>query len=371
MKKLTKSQIQQDIVDNLPVPCHGLLNLAPRVGKTKITIDIIKKEKPKSILWVTPNTKLRDIDIPAEFKLWKALTYFKKTDIICYASLASHVGKYDLIILDEYQDLTEGNAEPILKGKITYKNIIGLSGTHPEHREKLDLYEKLKLKILINMSVDEAVEQNLIAPYQIKVIRCELDFREKYIKGGSKDKPFFQTELSRYNYLTKTISTKISQGSIVPQMLYLNRMRFIYTLKSKNEFAKKLISKLPGRTLVFTGGIPQAESLSSHTYHSKKKDTKDLEDFLSGKINLLVCVNAGGVGFTYKDVDNFVIVQVNSDKKGDTTQKITRSLVLQKDYEAKIYIICVANTVDEDWVEKVLENFNGEKIQHISYKDYE
>lgn len=367
---MSKAILQQEIVDSLPVPCHGLLNLAPRVGKTKITIDILKKEKPKKVLWVTPNTKLRDVDIPAEFIKWKALTYFKRTDIICYASLASHVGKYDIIILDEYQDLTENNASPILKGKIQYKTIIGLSGTHPKHKEKLDLYTKLKLKILTSMTIDEAVENNLIAPYNIEVIECRLDSKDKYIVGGTKAKPFMQTEESRYSYLTRMINAKLYSGQSVPQFMNLNRMRFIYKLKSKNDFAKKFVSKLKGRTLVFTGGIEQAEAITKYTYHSKRDD-EDLKKFLVGEINILACVNAGGVGFTYENVDNFVIVQVNSDKKGDATQKITRSLVLQEGYVANIYIICVANTVDEDWVKRVLNNFNREKVKHVSYKNYE
>jgi superfamily II DNA or RNA helicase len=371
MEIKTKDEIQQEIVESLTLPCHGLLNLAPRVGKTKITLDIIKKTKPKSILWVTPNTKLRDIDIPAEFKKWKMLTFFRKTDIICYASLANHKGKYDLIILDEYQDLTDNNAEPLFNKSITFKSIIGLSGTHPKHKEKLDLYNKLKLPILTSMSIDEAVGKGLIAPYTIKVIEWKLDNSNKYLEGGSKLKPFMQTEESRYAYFTKLINAKFFSGQSVPVFMYLNRMRFIYTLKSKNDFAKKFVKKLKGRTLVFTGGIVQAEHICKHTYHSKKKDTKDLDDFMSGKIDSLACVNAGGVGFTYKNVDNFVIVQVNSDQKGDATQKITRSLVLQEGYVANIYILSVAGTVDENWVNKVLENFDKEKVEHVSYKNYE
>ena len=97
----SRNEIQQEIIDSLSIPSHGLLQLSPRIGKTKIGIELIKREKPKRVLWVTPNTKLRDIDIPAEFKTWKALTYLKKTDIICYASLASHKGEYDKIILDD------------------------------------------------------------------------------------------------------------------------------------------------------------------------------------------------------------------------------------------------------------------------------
>lgn len=365
-----KMLVQKELLETLPSPCHGLLNIAPRVGKTKLTLDIIKRDKPKRILWITPNTKLRDKDIPAEFKLWKMLGYLKKTKLLCYSSLADHVGNYDLIVLDEYQYITDNNVSPILNGKITYKNIIGLSGTHPKHKEKLDIYTKLGLKIITSMSIDEAVEKKLIAPYNITVIECRLNNTEKYILAGSKDKPFMQTEEAKYSYLTRLINAKMYSGAVVPKFYFLNRMRFLYGLKSKNEFAKKLVSKLPGRTLVFTGGIPQAELISEYVYHSKTDDIS-LNKFLEEKIDILALVNSGGIGSTYRNVDNFVIVQVNSDQKGDATQKITRSLVLQEGYIANIYILVVIDTVDEGWKNKVLEGFNPDKIKHVSYKNYE
>lgn len=324
-----RSRIQKEIVDKLNNPVHGLLLLSPRIGKTKISIDIIKKEKSKKILWVTPNTKLRDEDIPTEFKKWKAINCLKKTDIICYASLADHKGKYDKVILDEYQDITPANAEPLFNGNIKYKSIVGLSGTHPKHKEKQELYDRLDLKILTDMSIDEAVENGLIAPYKIKVIECRLNSRDRNIQAGNVKKQFMQTEEARYGYLTRLINTKLFSGQSVPKFFFLNRMRFIYKLKSKNDFAKSFVSKLKGRTLVFTGGIEQAENICKNTYHSKRDD-KDLQAFLEGKIDKLACVNAGGVGFTYRDVDNFVIVQVNSDSKGDATQKIAKWIWLNQ-----------------------------------------
>ena len=366
---MSRDLIQNKILDNLLYPTHGLLKLAPRVGKTKLGIEILKKEKPKKVLWVTPNTKLRDEDIPREFKEWKALSYLKKTDIICYASLSSHTGNYDKIILDEYQGLSPNNCTPLLNGKIKYKTILGLSGTHPKHKEKQDLYDELKLETLSEMSIDEAVENNLIAPYKIKIIELELDNKDKYITGGSKDKPFMQTERSRYDYYTRLINMKLFSGQPVPKFFYLNRMRFLYNLKSKQDFAKKLIPKLEGRTLIFTGSIAQAEDLCKYTYHSKTDDTH-LQKFMKGKINTLACVNAGGVGYTYRDVDNFLITQVNSNGKGDSTQKIARSLVLQEGYEANIYILVVKNTVDEDWLKKVLNDFDKDKVEYINSKNY-
>lgn len=361
-----RDKVQYDILQSLPSPCHGLLKLAPRVGKSKIAISIIKRDKPKNILWVTPNTKLRDVDIPGEFITWKAKTYLEKTTIICYASLAEHKGDYDMVILDEYQDITIANVQPLFNGLIKYKNIIGLSGTHPSHKEKADIYRALKLKTLVEMSIDEAVDLKLIAPYQITTVEVKLEDINKTVKAGSKDKPFLTTEKAQYKYLTKLINDKIELQEVVPKFYYLNRMRFIYNLKSKNEFAKKFVSELPGRTLVFTGGIDKAQMICKHTYHSKTTD-KDFLLFQEGKINILACVNQGGVGNTYINVDNFVIVQINSNQKGDATQKIARSLVLQHNYKANIYIFYVKDTVDELWKDKVLAGFKVENIKHIKH----
>ena len=48
-----------------------------------------------------------------------------------------------------------------------------------------------------------------------------------------------------------------------------------------------------------------------------------------------------------------------------------RSLVLQDDYIACIYILVVRNTVDEDWLKKVLDDFNTSNVEYINSKNYE
>ena len=93
--------------------------------------------------------------------------------------------------------------------------------------------------------------------------------------------------------------------------------------------------------------------------------------FLDGKINKLACVNSGGIGSTYRGVNNFVIVQINSNGKGDSTQKIARSLVLQEGYVANIYILVAKGTSDEVWKNKVLEDFDTSNVEHLNSKDYE
>lgn len=347
----------------------GIYHVAPRFGKTKLAIDIIKKIKPKSILWVTPSVKLRDVDIPAEFVKWRGKAYLPKTTIITYHSLHTIVGKYDLVILDEIQDLTENNSENLVKGKLKADSILGLTGTMPKHQEKLDIFKKLQLDIIADISIDEAVANDYISDYTINVVECNLDYSKKNIEAGNKKKRFKTTEGAQYDYLTKAVARALyTTNEKLKQFAILNRMRAVYNSPTKQEVATKLIKELDGRKLIFAGSIKQAESLCKNRYHSKTDD-KHLQKFLKHQIDQLACVNAGGTGFTYTNVDHFIIVQANSNKKGEVTQKISRALLKQKDYHGTIWIICLLNTKDEDWVKKALENFADHKVNYINVKN--
>ena len=81
MKNSEKTKIQKEIVDLLDPKPHGRLLLAPRLGKTKLVIDIIKKNKPELILWVTPMPHLAEVEIPEEFETWKAKKFLPKLKI--------------------------------------------------------------------------------------------------------------------------------------------------------------------------------------------------------------------------------------------------------------------------------------------------
>lgn len=365
---MEKEKIQKLVLNNTPLNPHGFLNLAPRSGKTKIAIDIIKRDKPKKILWVTPSSKLRDEDIPLEFKKWKALTYLKKTMIVTYSYLSKVKGDFDFVILDEYQDITENNSKGFFNGDISYNNILGLTGTPPKHEEKIDIFRNLNLKPIYNISIDEAVQKKIVSDYSINVVECLLDSKNKNIKVETKKTKFYTTEHAKYDYCSKVIRKVMFSGKPIPKFLYLNRMRAIHNSPTKLNVAEDLIKTLKGRKLIFGANIDQIEKLCKHTYHSKTDDS-NLNKFLKEKIDVLGCVNSGGVGFTFKNVDHFIIIQANSNKKGDITQKIARSLLEQENYKASIYILSLVNTQDEKWVAKTLESFDENKIKYINYKN--
>jgi superfamily II DNA or RNA helicase len=367
MTKAEKSRIQKEIVDSLEDKPHGRLILAPRVGKTKVAIDIIKKSKPTSILWVTPSSKLADEDIPAEFDLWGAKKYKAKLTTVTWMSLAKSIGYFDIIILDEEQFATENNMQNLLNGMLKSEHIISMTGTASKHDHKKDIYKRLNLEVLVDLSINQAVDMKLLANYKIKVVEVDMSTK-KVLEAGNKDKRFMTSEFANYSYLHNMAQQSIFQGRSDRTFRILSRMRAIKNSNSKTEAAKWLINHLEGKKLIFSATIAQAEELCEHRYHSKT-DNIDLQKFLQGEIEEIAMVNAGGTGFTYKELDHLILTQTDSDKNGLTSQKISRTLLDQKDYEATIWILSLIGTQDEKWVESVLANFDKTKIEYLRFKN--
>lgn len=371
MTNKEKSQLQKEIVDSLDSNPHGRLLLAPRVGKTKIGIDIIKRDKPNSILWVTPSAELADVDIPQEFETWKAKKYIKKLTTVTWMSLNKISGHFDLIILDEEQFATENNLEGLLMksiaGGISYGNIITMTGTPTRHQEKIDLYKRLDLKPLYTISINTAVDIGLLSNYTMKIVEVDMG-DEKNIEAGSKENKFMTSEKLNYDYLHKIAQQAIYNKRPDVGFRIMNRMRAIKNSPSKLEAAKYLIDNNEGRKLIFAGTIAQSEELSANLYNSKTDNTV-LKKFQAGELDELAMVNSGGTGFTYREIDHLFLVQADSDKNGLTSQKLARTLLQQPNYHATIWIFVLIGTQDEKWVESTLQNFDKSKIEYIRFKN--
>lgn len=372
MKK-SRTDIQDEVILGLPIPAHGILEISMRVGKGRITIEQIKRENCKSILWVTPSTTLRDKDIPEEFIKWGADNYLERTTVICYSSLAKHKGNYDKIILDECHALTEANVEPLFNGSITYNSILGLTGTMPKIPEKLELFGLLKLKVLKEISIEDAVDLDLVSDFKITMLETTLNATDKYIKGGTKAKPFMTTERATYSYLDKQCRYAFATRNDVLSKIFISkRMHFVYNLPSKIEATKKLLKsfKKGERTIIFAGSIGSSKLIHANTFNSKT-DNANIEAFKAGDINTLVLVKSGGTGHTFKNVHNIIITQVDSNKSGLVSQKFGRGLLKNDDGSiVNIYIIYCKDTVDEKWALRAIEDRDNDKIDFYKFKEY-
>lgn len=359
-----KSELQKEVVDSIKPGESGRLLLAPRAGKTKLGIDIIRRDKPKNVLWVTPSAKLAKEDIPSEFEKWgKGVKTNLKT--VTWRSLHKMTGNYDLIILDEEQYITPNNSRNFFKGVLSGR-IITMTGTPTTDFTKLNLIRRLNLKVLHEISINEAVDIGLLSNYEIKVIGIDLS-ELKDIKRGRKNK-FFVSEKENYHYLDNAAEEAIKKGDRSTSFKIRARTNAIKNSNTKNRVARYLLYALKGRKIIFTPSIKMAEQLCEHTYHSKT-DEEDYEKFAKGEINQIAMVNAGGVGHTYKGVDHLILMQATRDTNGDTSQKLARTLLAQKDYKACIWMICLKGTRDYNWIKSTLERFDEDKVEFIEFKD--
>lgn len=378
----------------------GCIYIATGVGKSKIAINAIANlddsyQTPDKCLIVVPTEKLRDENWMEEFIKWDMLTHWEHTvQRCCYASLNKYKNEhFDLVILDEGHNITENNSEFFRNN--TVHGCILLTATKPRDPIKLQILKDLKLNPVYELSLDESVKLGLVSPYDITIVTMQLDTRDKYIPAGSKAKPFMNTEKGQYGYLSKRLSAMPNQKG------FINRMRFIYNLKSKTQAAKWLLENaIPKdlKTLIFSGSKNQADSLCEHRFYSKPSPPKKLDEnkrytplqlvkyekamkeyreslpefqgdkffnkFKDGSINRLSCVNALNEGHNIAMMDIAFIVQLDSNQQ-NFIQRIGRTLRFRAGHRGKIIILCCEDTVDKDWVAKATVSLSTANITTV------
>lgn len=369
MTKKEREDLLKEIVDYTPLNPRGRFLLSPRFGKSRLAIELIKVNKPKSILWVTPLAHLAEVEIPEEFMTWKAKRFIPKLTTVTWTSLHKIRGHYDMIILDEEQFATENNLSSLLGKGLTCASLISMTGTASRDFDRQNLYRKLDLQIYYRMSIDEAADLGIISDYKIKVLKIPLG-KEKNIQAGNPKNPFMTTEKSQYAYLHRACEQSLEDRDSSMMFKILNRMRAVYNSPSKLTAAEFLKDNIPGRKLFFCATKNQAKAISDNHYFTGTTN-KHLLGFLDGSIDDLAMVNKGGVGVTYKNVDNVFLVQVDKDDNGKTSQKICRALLAQKNFSPIIWLLCLEGTQDEVWIESVLTRFNKDKVEYVNLEELE
>lgn len=359
-RKQEQQNAKQAIVSN---KYKGLLNFAPRVGKTAIAIDaidsLIEILKNAKILWVTPESDLRDVHTPNEFRKFDKEHLLQFTKFICYGSLKNETGYYDLIIFDEYQYLTIKNSTNLFNKSLASERMLGLSATPPKHSDKLYMLGLLGLKEIAKLSIDDAADKGIINDYRINIMYYLLDDQDKYIKNST----YYVTEYKKYEYLTKSIDNQKKQG-LSSKFLSYARAKIIYGSKSKLQTSLRLAKQLTSfRGMIFLPYKAQVEQFDSF-YHSTS-GAKHYTNFNKEKINHLALIKAGGVGHTYKNIDYVIIGQITKDFAGITTQSWARGLTFRPGKPLDVYILCAKDTIEEVWLKETLINVDQTKINYI------
>lgn len=244
--------------------------------------------------------------------------------------------------------------------------IIGLTGTPPIDSEK-KRFLKEYCPICFQFSLDDAVEEEYVADYQVILCPVALDNKEKYIKSGSKKNGYFYvTEERQHEYLnTKLSRAKYAGDSQLIKLAAMERLRFFGSLKSKIGVVKKISDMfIHEKHLIFTSNIAVAEQVCEHSFHSKQKTKETLEKFQNDEISRLAVVNALNEGVSVPGIQSGIFSNYIKAYR-QVIQRIGRILRRKDGLPANIFFVYAQNTREEEIVKELLKSLNASKVFYI------
>ncbi len=298
-----------------------------------------------------------------KFGLKYLLRYF---DFTTYRSLKKKTGVYHKIYLDEPQNLKDSHRAVLQAHLNRGKAILGLTGTPPRYKKG----EKGKLMkefwpVVIDFTTDEAVNAGILNDY--KIIVHKLPLGKIQTRGGR-----HRTEQEVYEYWTKLIQRSDhpetpEDHQLNGEMLRIQRMQALMKFATKEEYLIKLAAQFDEKCLLFVNTIEQAERVAQYCHHSKQTTVLNratLELFRKGEIMRLSCVGQLSEGINIPGLRVGIIWHAFGNER-KASQKIGRFLRLNPDECATVHVLCYEGTVDENWVEKALRDFDQDKIIYM------
>lgn len=364
-----RDKIQKDLANQIIANgCRVLTNISARVGKIRIVLNYITKpedvvlivypEKDIKQSWVDEFPKIGYDDKNIKYSTTMSI---KKVDY-----------KVDYLILDEYHKYSDNQIASLVQYINTYKieKIIGLSGSVSSKTEETWI-RSTSLEIKIIYPIEQAIEDGIIADYEIEIHKVALD-TSPTIKRYSKEKgTFYISEKKAFDNISYLIKTEESydypnRGKL--KTLRFTRMNLIKKSPTKLTYTKKLLEgKKNERILVFMGLIDTADDLGIPSYHSESKNDDDKNKFLIGDINHLAIINKLNMGATFPKLSRSIINFFDSNPE-NMFQKINRITCLEYDNpekKAKIIIISSEEEVEQKWLNSALKFFDSNKIKYI------
>jgi hypothetical protein len=352
---------QKEFADVWMKTKFGILNLCPRFGKIRVSINVFNKFPANSkILIAYPDGKIKESWL-ADFE---ALEYNNpNVSFTTHLSLKKHLeDTFDIIVIDEVHLLSEAQLEVCSELFNRNAYILGLTGTLSSNTER-DIYQATRLSVVAEYPIEKAIEEGVIVDYEITVCTIPLDNKKVLDFKGKK-----RTEKKQFDAVSWAID-KMERESRNTMFMRLGRMRLIQKSYAKVEATKKLLNKYADeRVLVFCGVTEVADSLGCPSYHSKSTEKQMFADFAEGKGKHMAVVKIGNTGVTYKPLNKVIINYFDSNGE-NMAQKIFRCMAMEYNNlnkKAEVIIVSSNEPVELKWLKRALEFFDKTKIKFVS-----
>ena len=353
----------------------GTINLPTGVGKTRVLVtaagnDIRKNPDHKWIV-VVPRERLRDVEIPNEFKKWGYQKEFKSNVTVeCIQSARERSGEHWAgVCIDEVHNTISPENKKLYENN-TFDKIMALSATIEDEEKQEYLFEFAPLVYV--KTVKEALELGLISDYRI--YNLAVNFNTEELKAYNKNQMayvMFQNKLGgrafAFNNASKYLKEKgqHSSNNVQNAVMFYSCMRKRKKLcfeASNKIIVSKSLKHLFGDKygLFFCESIDFAESVSeaigntSVTYHSKmgkKAKVANMSAYTDArtKVNFLATAKALNEGFNLERC-SYAICGSGSSKKLDQIQRLGRTIRMEEGKIAIFVNLYVPNTQEEKWV---------------------
>lgn len=338
---------------------NGILNLFPRFGKIRTSIHIFNKLNPLSILISYPDNKIKTSWIND----FKELGFdYVNVVFTNHSSLKKHSDKrFGIVVIDEIHLLSDKQMEEVYNLSVINSRILGLTGTLSDWTKK-NLKKMLQLNVVATYSISQAIEEGVIADYEITVIKVPMD---NTVMNNYKGKVMTEAKrLRNFNF----VINKLQEDRKPDFFMKLKVMELFQNSISKKRKIMELISKhKQDRVLVFCGRKDFIETLGIPYHHSTSGNEDEFNDFAEGKGKHMGVIGIGNTGVTYKPL-NYIIINAIDSNPENMTQKISRCLAMENnnpDKKGKIYITVTPSSLEMKWLEKSLIFFDEKKIKYI------
>lgn len=343
----------------------GILQVAQRVGKIKISLDIIEElvstgKIPANpmLLIAYPDNRIKDSWLQ-DFEKW-GFKHGENAEFVNYSSLKKvEMSAYDFIVFDEIHATSEQQRESMRMLIDLNNKVLGLSGTISVDTE-IELRE-LGLRVEMKYTVEEAIKDGIIAPYRIFIHQVPLD---TVVKTKNK-KGKLVSEKQQYDAYTWVID-KMKQDGRDFKFLALHRNRVLQSSYAKRLKAISLLKEFKDKkVLVFTGLKKVSESLGIPYFHSTSEKTAVFDDFKTGAITSLAVVNIGRAGVTFDQLEVIILASFTGNE--ETSEQII-ARALNKDIEGKIADIHIITSTEEAELKKLKKTLSAFDTRNIFWK---
>ena len=364
----------------------GIAEYPTGFGKTYTAIMAIKGMVPRagitSCLVVVPTVELKS-QWETELKKNKVTI----AEVMVINTAIKHMHKVDMLVLDEVHRYAAESFRKIFQ-TVSCDYVMGLTAT----LEREDGFHEVILEHLTvfdQITVDEALENEWIAPYVVYNIPVSLDAADQleYNKANNAFR-HFAAQLGHGGQAFRNANAflKSSDKALAGQAgAYYNSMRKRKNICQNNSnkilATKQIIDALPGRNgLIFSATTEFAESLQDclgdicMTFHSKIK-RKDQELIVKRfkdkrtKVRFLSSVQALNEGFNVPDCSLAIIAGSTSTKR-TFIQQLGRVVRKTPDKEAIIINLYTPGSQEEVWMSKRLEGINLDRVINCSLEDF-